>query len=194
MEKDKQVEIWARLVLMRFDPKEINDDNLDAFARHLTGAEVGVKIQALNAIGMMGELAAKKLDAVLPVLNDEEPAETADGGRLRRAGGDGRGREAGDPGPEEAGGRGAEGAETPPRRRRRRRRPAPTRTPPTRRPSSGPRRSNWQKLIQDAIKRIDAAKPISPADQAAARPEEAVGGEERVTCFQPRRATDGSQG
>ncbi len=71
LEKDKQVEIWARLVMMRFDPKEINDDNLDAFAKHLTTPEVGVKVQALQAIGMIGEAAGKKVDAVARLLSEK---------------------------------------------------------------------------------------------------------------------------
>lgn len=72
LEKDKQVEIWARLVLMRFDPKEINEDNLDAFARHLTQPDIGVRIQALQAIAFMGETGARKLDAVTNLLWDKE--------------------------------------------------------------------------------------------------------------------------
>ena len=71
LERDKQVEIWARLVLMSFDPKEVNDDNLNAFARYLTGAEPGVKVQALNAMGICGELAAKKLNDVVRVLEEK---------------------------------------------------------------------------------------------------------------------------
>ena len=72
IEKDKQVEIWARLVLMSFDPREVNDDNLNAFARYLTGAEPGVKVQALNAMGICGELAAKKLADVVRVLEEKD--------------------------------------------------------------------------------------------------------------------------
>ncbi len=73
LEKDKQVEIWARLVLMRFDPKEVNEENLDAFAKFLTGAEVGVKAQALNALAMLGEGSTKKvLDIVRLVENKDE--------------------------------------------------------------------------------------------------------------------------
>lgn len=71
LEKDKQVEIWARLVLMRFDPREVNDDNLDAFARYLTGAEAAVKVQALNAIGILGEMASKKLSDVIRVMEEQ---------------------------------------------------------------------------------------------------------------------------
>jgi HEAT repeat protein len=71
LERDKQVEIWARLVLMRFDPKEVNEDNLEAFARYLTGSEPAVKVQALNAMGILGELAAKKLPDVIRVLEEK---------------------------------------------------------------------------------------------------------------------------
>lgn len=72
VEKDKQVEIWARLVLMRFDPKEVNDENLDAIARYLTGADDGVKVQALQAITMLGETAARKLNDVVRVMEDKD--------------------------------------------------------------------------------------------------------------------------
>ena len=71
-EKDKQVEIWARLVMMRFDPKEINDENLDAISRYLTGADYGVKLQALQALGLVGEGASKKLNDVLRLLDDKD--------------------------------------------------------------------------------------------------------------------------
>jgi hypothetical protein len=71
-EKDKQVEIWARLVLMRFDPKEVNDDNLDALARYLTGAELGAKIQALQALTIVGEGASRKLTDVIRVLEEKD--------------------------------------------------------------------------------------------------------------------------
>jgi HEAT repeat protein len=71
-EKDKQVEIWARLVLMRFDTKEINDENLDAIARYLTGSDSGVKVQALQALGLIGEGASRKLNDVLRLLEDKD--------------------------------------------------------------------------------------------------------------------------
>lgn len=74
-EKDKQVEIWARLVLMRFDPKEVNDDNIDAIARFLSkGIESAVRIQALNAMVIVGEMASKKLNDVVGVLEENDPS------------------------------------------------------------------------------------------------------------------------
>lgn len=72
LEKDKQVEIWARLVLMRFDPKEINDENLDAMARYLTGNDNGAKLQALQGLGLVGEGAARKLNDVLRLVEDKD--------------------------------------------------------------------------------------------------------------------------
>jgi HEAT repeat protein len=70
-EKDKQVEIWARLVLMRFDPKEVNEENLDALANCLTDPDIGVKVQALQAISIIGQGASKKLSSVVRVLEDK---------------------------------------------------------------------------------------------------------------------------
>lgn len=72
LEKDRQVEIWARLVLMRFDPKELNEDNLEAFAKHLSNPDVGVRVQALQAIAMMGEAGARKLTAVVGLLREKD--------------------------------------------------------------------------------------------------------------------------
>ncbi len=71
-EKDKQVEIWARVVLMRFDPNEVNDENLDAIARYLSGSEIGVKLQALSAIKLVGEGAARKLPDVVRVMEAKD--------------------------------------------------------------------------------------------------------------------------
>jgi HEAT repeat protein len=73
LEHDRQVEIWGRLVLMRFDPKEVNDANLAAIARHISGPDVGAKLQAINALGLLGEAGAKKIDDVVRALADPDP-------------------------------------------------------------------------------------------------------------------------
>jgi HEAT repeat protein len=72
VETDKQVEIWCRVVLMRFDPKEINDEQLSAIARHCLAKDAGPKIQALQALGLFGEQAGSKADAVVAVLDDDD--------------------------------------------------------------------------------------------------------------------------
>ncbi len=84
-ETDPQLEIWCRVVLMRFDPKEVSDAHLDAIAKHLSAGEPGPRIQALQALSLFGEQAAggKRLDAVaallppdsLPSVQDLNPLE-----------------------------------------------------------------------------------------------------------------------
>jgi HEAT repeat protein len=72
LEKDKQVEIWARLVILRFDPREINDDNADTFAPFLTNADPRVRSQALQALILLGEGAGKRLKDVLALVEDKD--------------------------------------------------------------------------------------------------------------------------
>lgn len=71
-ETDKQLEIWCRVVLMRFDPAEINEGHMDAIARHLDPkGELGPKLQALQGLALFGEAAGKKVDDVVKLLKDE---------------------------------------------------------------------------------------------------------------------------
>lgn len=72
LEKDRQVEIWARLVLMKFDPKEVNEDNLNAFVKYLTGTDVGTKAQALNALALLGEGSARKIDDIVKLIDSKD--------------------------------------------------------------------------------------------------------------------------
>lgn len=72
VERDKQVEIFARLALMRLDPKECNDQNLSAIARYIADTETAPKLQALSVLGMIGELGAKKIDDVVKALSQED--------------------------------------------------------------------------------------------------------------------------
>jgi len=75
-EMDRQLEIWCRVVLMRFDEREITPQNLDEIGKHLDPdpkAELGPKLQALQALALFGERAAGQLDNVLKVINDGDP-------------------------------------------------------------------------------------------------------------------------
>jgi hypothetical protein len=73
LEKDKQVEIWCRLVIMRFDPKEVETaEHLDVFAGYIHDPAVGVKIQALQAMGLLGEAASKKLNEVVKLMKEKQ--------------------------------------------------------------------------------------------------------------------------
>jgi hypothetical protein len=75
-EMDKQLEIWCRVVLMRFDTKEITPANLTAIGKHIDpnpNGELGPKLQALQALALFGEQAAPQLEAVAKVVNDDDP-------------------------------------------------------------------------------------------------------------------------
>jgi hypothetical protein len=74
-ETEKPVEIWARVALLRLDPKEVNDENLSAIARHLSPAEKDLvaKLQALTAFTLMGDVAAKKINDITRALDDTHP-------------------------------------------------------------------------------------------------------------------------
>ncbi|MBX9583850.1 MAG: HEAT repeat domain-containing protein, partial [Gemmataceae bacterium] len=75
VERDPQVEVFVRLALMRFDPKEVDDENLTGITKYLSGKDTGVKLVALNAlITLGGEPAARKIDDVVKALADEHPA------------------------------------------------------------------------------------------------------------------------
>lgn len=74
VEPNKQVEIWARVVLMRFDPKdEVNKENLDGVAKYIKGSEYGPKIQGIAVLGLMGEIGARRIDDVIRELTNEDP-------------------------------------------------------------------------------------------------------------------------
>ena len=74
VEPNKQVEIWARVVLMRFDPvDEVNKENLDGVTKYIKGPELGPKIQGMYVLGMLGEIGARRIDDVVRELANEDP-------------------------------------------------------------------------------------------------------------------------
>jgi HEAT repeat protein len=75
VEADKQLEIWCRVVLMRFDQKELaNEDHLNEITKNLSPtSELGPKLQALQALVLFGERAGTQVDNVVPLLTDEDP-------------------------------------------------------------------------------------------------------------------------
>ena len=75
VESDKQLEIWCRVVLMRFDQKELaSEDHLNEITKNLEAtSELGPKLQALQALVLFGERAGTQVDKVVPLLKDEDP-------------------------------------------------------------------------------------------------------------------------
>jgi hypothetical protein len=78
LETDKQLEIWCRVVLMRFDPKEITDEHLGAIAKHLDSTDIGAKLQALQGIALLGENGAKRIDDVVNQVNLDKAGDLED--------------------------------------------------------------------------------------------------------------------
>lgn len=73
-EKDQQVEAWARLAIMRFDPdKEINDKSLTELAQIIVKGNTMAKFHALNAISLLGERAERQLKTIVEALQNKEP-------------------------------------------------------------------------------------------------------------------------
>ena len=72
VEQDKQLEIWCRVVLMRFDQKELTSGvHMKEIAKNLDGmSELGPKLQALQALALFGEDAGSQVDAIVPLLKD----------------------------------------------------------------------------------------------------------------------------
>ncbi len=71
-ESDEQLQIWCRVVMMRFDPKEINEVNLAALAEHLKGKDTGPKVQSLQALSLFGEESASQLATISKVIDDDK--------------------------------------------------------------------------------------------------------------------------
>lgn len=80
VEPNAQVEIFARLSLIRLDPVNETNANLPAIARYVAGPgpDSGPKRMALNAIALMGTGAGKALDDVVKGLLDEDPVVATD--------------------------------------------------------------------------------------------------------------------
>jgi hypothetical protein len=75
VETDKQIEIWCRVVLMRFDQKEAaNDAHLQAIAKNIEDPEAGPQIQALQALALFGERAAVVISDVVKAIRVDDPA------------------------------------------------------------------------------------------------------------------------
>lgn len=76
IEHDKQLDIWCRIVLMRFDQKELEkEDHLNAITKNfdsMNQSDLGAKIQALQALSLFGERAGTQVDKVVPLLSDGE--------------------------------------------------------------------------------------------------------------------------
>jgi hypothetical protein len=82
-ETDKQIELWCRLVIIRFGVKEDLDEQLKGIVTHLSDPELSVKLQALEILSFLGENAIPALEVVLKLLDQKELAESPSALRTR---------------------------------------------------------------------------------------------------------------
>jgi len=71
-DKDKSVVLWARVCILRNDPAGVdgNKAHFDAVASILKAPEVGGRLEACNAMALLGEEAKSKLQDLLNIVTD----------------------------------------------------------------------------------------------------------------------------
>jgi hypothetical protein len=75
-EKDKSVLLWVRVLIIRNDPNGLkgNELHLDAIAKVLGAPEPVGRLEACQAIGVLGEDAIPKLQDLIDIINKEKEA------------------------------------------------------------------------------------------------------------------------
>jgi HEAT repeat protein len=80
-EKDKGVQLWVRVLIIRNDPAGLkgNEGHLNAIADMLQSKEAPVQVDACQALGVLGEDAKTKLQGLIDLINTptEEPVVVA---------------------------------------------------------------------------------------------------------------------
>ncbi|MGL4421841.1 MAG: HEAT repeat domain-containing protein, partial [Gemmataceae bacterium] len=72
-ERDRGIQIWLQMLVMRYDGGQLTDPNIKLIANHLDGIDVGAQLHALTALGMLGDRAKPFVPKIASVLNREEP-------------------------------------------------------------------------------------------------------------------------
>ena len=72
-EKDKSVQIWLMMLIMRYDGSQLKDENIKLIVNHIDGADVAARLHALSAVGMLGEKAKPFIGKVTGVLTTNDP-------------------------------------------------------------------------------------------------------------------------
>jgi HEAT repeat protein len=80
-ERDKSILLWTRVCIVRNSPDGLkgNEQHLDAIAKVLTAPEAAGRLEACQALGVLGNEAQGKLDDLIKVINNggEEPVVVA---------------------------------------------------------------------------------------------------------------------
>jgi HEAT repeat protein len=73
-DKDKVVQIWARVAVMRLDKTLISDTYLTPISQGLLSPDQAVRVQAADALGVLGAEAKSKAPDLAAALRHEDPA------------------------------------------------------------------------------------------------------------------------
>jgi len=72
-DKDKTVAIWSRVCLMRLEPGQLNDTNLQALANITKAKDPTWVLQSIQAIGVIGPEAKILIPDLIALLSHDEP-------------------------------------------------------------------------------------------------------------------------
>jgi HEAT repeat protein len=73
VEKDKAVQIWLQVLVMRYDGSQLTDSNVLKLAESVTNPDPAARYHALTALGMLGEKARPAVPKMAQALSFEEP-------------------------------------------------------------------------------------------------------------------------
>jgi HEAT repeat protein len=74
-EHDKPTQIWIRVAIMRLNPTEINDKNLNVIVKDIKSTDQELRLTAIQALALMGTAAkAKVMDLVEALSQATDPA------------------------------------------------------------------------------------------------------------------------
>lgn len=73
VEKDKGVQVWLLVLLMRYDGSQLTDANVLKVAGYVTDPDPAARYHALTALGMLGEKAKPAVPRIADALRFDEP-------------------------------------------------------------------------------------------------------------------------
>jgi HEAT repeat protein len=73
VEKDKGVWIWLHVLLMRYDGGQFTDVNVKKIADFIVSTDTGVRLNALNALAMLGEKSKPHVPEIARALTFDDP-------------------------------------------------------------------------------------------------------------------------
>jgi HEAT repeat protein len=73
VEKDKGIQIWLTLLVMKYDGSQVTDANVRQIANHVSGDNPYPRVQALAALAMLGPVAKPAVPAITGALSSTDP-------------------------------------------------------------------------------------------------------------------------